>query len=101
MFVDGVIGPWFLKIWQQLAKKGNDVRYVILQPDREETVRRGLEREARAEFPLTRAVFEQMWDSFADLGGYAVHAVDTTGQTAKESAEEIFAMLEQGAFRLG
>ena len=100
VFVDGVIGPWFLEIWQQLAKNGSDVRYVILQPDREETVRRGLEREARAEFPLTRAVFEQMWDSFADLGAFAAHAVDTTGQSAAESAEMIREMLEQGAFRL-
>ena len=100
VFVDGVIGPWFLDIWKACAEQGEDIRYVVLRPSREETVRRGLEREARAEFPLTESVFTQMWDMFAALGEYEAHAVMTDGQTAEETAAFVQKQLAGGAFRL-
>ena len=33
VYVDGIIGPWFLKPWIQLARAGMDVRYIVLRPD--------------------------------------------------------------------
>ncbi len=33
IYVDSVIGPWFLKPWLNLARTGLDVRYVVLRPD--------------------------------------------------------------------
>ncbi|MBQ2668063.1 MAG: AAA family ATPase [Clostridia bacterium] len=100
VYVDGVIGPWFIAAWQDLVRKGVDVRYVVLRPDRDETVRRGLEREARAEFPLTEQVFTDMWEMFRDLGAFSVYAMNTGSQTAAESAACLKARLQNGEFRL-
>jgi hypothetical protein len=38
VFVDGVIGPWFLEPWIDIAKEGVDVRYIVLRPSEQETV---------------------------------------------------------------
>lgn len=100
VYVDGVIGPWFIDLWKKPVRNGLDVRYVILRPDRAETVRRGLEREARAEFPLTEQVFRNMWDMFAELGDYENHTVNTGGQTGKETAAYLKEHLYAGEFRL-
>ena len=100
VYVDGVIGPWFIDLWKKPVQNGLDVRYVILRPGRAETVRRGLAREARTEFPLTEQVFMDMWDMFAELGDYEAHAVNTGGQTAEETAIYLKESLLAGEFRL-
>ena len=100
VFVDGVIGPWFLAPWLALAEKGLDLRYVVLRPSQELTVARGLAREARAEFPLTEETFTHMWQMFADLGQYEPHAVDTGAQTPQESAAWLRERLAAGGFKL-
>ena len=86
VFVDGVIGPWFLKPWVKLAKKGMDVRYIILRTDEATTVLRAAERQQREPFPLTCDVISSLWSSFSDLGKYESHVLDTTKQTIEESA---------------
>jgi len=98
---DGTIGPWFLGPWQALAQSGLDVRYIVLRPGREETIRRALERRQRPEFLLNADIVGQVWDSLADLGVYERHAIDTTDQAAEESLAAIEALLAQGAFRIG
>ena len=35
VFVDGVIGPWFLGPWLELVMEGMDVRYIVLLPGEE------------------------------------------------------------------
>ena len=98
VFIDGVVGPWFLEDWRRLAEKGLDVRYVILKPDLQETIRRADTRELAPR--LSRETVEHMWNDFAHLGEYEANAIDTTGQTPEESAGTIRRMLENGAFRL-
>lgn len=98
VYVDGVIGPWFLKPWLGLARTGIDVRYVVLRPDEQCTVRRAAEREQRAEFPLDSGAVQKMWRMFAGLGEYEANATDTSGQTAEESADFIQNRLEEGGF---
>ena len=88
VYVDGVIGPWFLKPWQNMAGEGIDVRYIVLRPGEQVTVQRAAEREQRACFPL-------------DLGEFEAHAVDTSLQTVQESAECIAERLRAGEFCLG
>ena len=100
VYVDGVIGPWFIDIWKNAVRNGIDVRYVILRPGREETIRRGLEREARRDFALSGQVFADMWDVFAELHEYEIYAVDTGKQTAEESAADLKKRLQAGEFRL-
>ena len=98
VFIDGVVGPWFLEDWRGLAAKGLDVRYVILKPNLQETIRRADARESAPR--LSRETVEHMWNDFDRLGEYETHTVDTTCQSASESAEVIRRMLDAGDFRL-
>lgn len=101
VYVDGVIGPWFLQPWLSLAKTGLDVRYFVLRPDEQSTIRRAAEREQRAEFPLDSNAVQKMWRMFADLGRYEANVVDTTSQTVTESAGLIQNFLSGEAFHIG
>lgn len=98
--VDGVIGPWFLPPWEQLAKRGFDVRYAVLRPDEPTTLARAMQRQQRAQFPLDRAAVEGVWRSLADLGAYESHVLDTSRQTPQQSAALLLDRLAQGDLRL-
>ena len=101
VYVDGVIGPWFLEQWLKLANEGFDVRYVVLRPDEESTVFRAENREQRTEFPLDETAVRKMWRMFSELGKYEANVVDNSNQTVSESAETIQKLLEDGRFRIG
>ena len=100
VYVDGVVGPWFLGSWRELARQGVDLRYIILRPSQETAVKRALEREQNQEFPLTEETVRAMWRDFAALGPYEAHAVNTEGQSPAESARALRSRLDQGGFRL-
>ena len=85
VFVDGVLGPWFLKPWSKIAKNGIDVRYIILRPAEDSTVLRAAKRQQREQFPLDTEIIRNVWNSFNNLGEYESHVLDTTGQTIVES----------------
>ena len=100
VYVDGVIGPWFLTPWLRLAEAGMDIRYLILRPSEEETAARASAREQKEEFPLNLEMVRKLWRSFSRLGPYERNTVDTTGQTAEESAAQILRALQDGRFRI-
>ncbi len=100
VYIDGVIGPWFLAPWIHLAEKGIDVRYIVLRPDEQTTIVRASERTQRDEFPLSRDVIANIWRSLSNLGDYESNVVDTTAQTVDESVAYIQKMLREKAFRL-
>jgi cytidylate kinase len=100
VFVDGVIGPWFLKPWIQISEEGIDVRYIVLRPSEQTTVLRVNNREQNEYFPLSDEVVKNLWRSFTDLGKYESHVLDTTAQTVVESAAHIQKMLLEENFRL-
>ena len=101
VYVDGVIGPWFLEQWLKLANEGYDVRYVVLRPDEENTVFRAANREQRAEFPLDEEAVRKMWRMFSELGEYEENVVDNSNRTVSESVELIQKLLADGRFRIG
>jgi len=100
VFVAGTIGPWFIDPWIKIAKNNVDVRYVVLRPNEETTVSRVAGRTQRDSFPLNIEIVKNLWSSFADLGIYESHTVDTTSQTIEESAAVIQKMLAENAFRI-
>lgn len=100
VYVDGVIGPWFLAPWIKLAEEGFDIRYIVLRPDEETTISRALERTQRDYFPLNREDIKNVWRSLSDLGKYESNVVDTTAQTIDESTVHIQKMLRTNAFRI-
>lgn len=99
VYVDGVIGPWFLKQWIKLAEEGFDIRYIVLRPDEETTISRAFERTPRDYFPLNRDDIKNVWNSLADLGKYESNVVDTTAQIVDECTMYIQKMLQKNAFR--
>lgn len=100
VYVDGVIGPWFLAPWTETAREGIDIRYIVLRPDEQTTVSRALKREQRDFFSLSRDAIIDVWQSLSNLGKYEPNVIDTTAQTIEESAACIQKMLQEGAFRI-
>ena len=100
VFIDGVIGPWFLAPWIKIAQEGGDVRYIVLRPDEQTTVKRATEREQKEDFPLNHATLKKLWSSLSDLGQYEPHAVDTTAHTVDESVMLIQKELLKNTFRI-
>lgn len=44
VIVDGIIGPWFLEPWLNIVREGYEVHYIVLRADKEETMKRAIER---------------------------------------------------------
>jgi cytidylate kinase len=79
VFVDGVVGPWFLPTLLHEWGAMPGVEYVILQATRAEALARVLRRDG----PATSARVHAMHKAFADLDGYARHVIETTGRSAE------------------
>ena len=90
-----VLGPWIT-----LAEAGFDVRYIILRPSEQETIKRATDRKQKDDFPLDYGVVSNIWQSLSNLGKYESHAIDTTAQTVDESTEIIQQMLLIYPFRI-
>lgn len=80
VFLDGVVGPWFLptlvREWEVVAH----VEYVILRATLEEEWRRVLQRDG----PVTSHRVRNMHDAFADLEAYETHVIETTQRAPDE-----------------
>src|ERR1019366_4147702 len=75
VFVDGVVGRWFLDIYKaEAARIGVGLDYVVLRPDRETAIVRARDREVGplADYP------PNIYDGFSDLGEFEPHVIDTT-----------------------
>ena len=44
VIVDGIIGPWFLEPWLNIVREGYEVHYIVLRANKEETMKRAIER---------------------------------------------------------
>jgi len=96
VFLDGVVGPWFLPTllheWNAVAR----VAYVILHATLAEAQARVLRRDG----PATRARVHAMHEAFADVGGYAQHCIETTARSAEEVRVEFIKRRRRGEFLL-
>jgi cytidylate kinase len=96
VFLDGVIGPWFLPTllgeWDGVAR----VEYVLLRATLEEALARVLRRDG----PATRARVYAMHEAFTEVEGYAQHVIETTGRVPEEVRAEYIERRRSGAFLL-
>lgn len=98
---DGIVGPWFFDPWlAAAAAHGLELNYVLLMPDEACAVARGTARTAPGAM-TDEAVIRTMCGHFRTYAPDPRHVVDTTAQTAVETAESVRSGLEAGAFRLG
>lgn len=96
VFLDGVIGPWFLPTlcheWGAVAR----VEYVILRATLEEE----LARVHRRDGPETSARVYIMHEAFAAVEGYAKHCIETTARSAEAGRAECIQRRRSGEFLL-
>lgn len=76
VYVDGIVGPWFLEPWLGAARKGYEVHYMVLRASREITLRRAVER-SKLDLKTNTELVEIMWEQFCDLGKYEANVIDT------------------------
>ena len=77
VIVDGIIGPWFLAPWQNIVQEGYEVHYIILRTNKEETMKRAIER-SKLDRDTNIELVQTMWEQFCNLGIYEKNVVDTT-----------------------
>ena len=96
VFVDGILGPWFIDPWRRL---GMEVDYCILRP----SVAIAHERAAaRVDHPLQDlSAVAVMHEAFSDLGPYEPHVIDTTELDLGQTVSEVSRLRAAGQLRLG
>lgn len=96
VFVDGIIGPWFLDRFR--AAFNAPLHYVVVRPSREAAFARGT---ARPDPQMSDPVpIAKMYDEFESLGVYERRVVDNSMQTVDETVAAIAAGLSAGKFRV-
>jgi cytidylate kinase len=88
VIVDGIIGPWFLEPWRDLAQEHYEVHYIILRASKEETLKRALERD-KLDRKTNIELVEIMWKQFSNLGDYEANVIDTTMLTIAETVSAV------------
>jgi RecA/RadA recombinase len=99
VFVDGIIGPWFLPHWLQMAGRGRPTHYFVLRPSRRIAGRRAMSRRAMDDLvdplPVTT-----MFDVFEDLGSFEAHVLDSSSQDISATLVAIQEGLRGGRYLL-
>lgn len=91
VFLDGVVGPWFLPLFREELRGGPLLAYLVLRASEADALRRVRERDGAG--PSARV--RRMHAAFADLGELAAHAVETSGRARRE----VFAEASEGQLR--
>ena len=96
VYLDGVIGPWFLHVFRAVLEPGTPTHYVVLQAPAVEARTRVRNRQGKGLSPIVL----QMHGSLSDLGPLAHHAVETAGRSEGEVLAAVSEALDSGALKL-
>ena len=96
VYLDGVIGPWFLPEFRAVLEVEAVSHYVVLHASEGQARTRARQRQGRGLSPIVEA----MQPKFMDLGPLAAHAVDTGARSPDEVLAEVSAGLDAGSFVL-
>ena len=96
VFLDGVIGPWFLPEFRPVLESEVPTQYVVLKISAAQARVRARERQGPGMSPTVDA----MQPKFLDLGPFERHAVDAEERGKGEIEAEVSAGIESGAFAL-
>ncbi len=94
--LETIVGPWLLgRAVTAAATRGVTVSYVVLRPSPEVAMARAI---ARAPDALRDPEpVRKMHEAFADLGPFEQYVIDSSLQTADETAAEILTRLRKGS----
>ncbi len=94
-FVDGVVLPWALEVYrEELAREGVEVRCVVLLPEVDEVVRRGLSRSE--DHGLDEAVYREMHRQFVEAFDGNSEPIFRQATSVIETADSIVSALRSG-----
>jgi predicted kinase len=97
---DGIVGPWFLWPYRDVAaKSGLPLHYVVLRPDEQTALRRAVLRRGPGALTDPRPV-RQLHAAFADLGEFEPHALDTTSLSPDATVSAVRGGLAAGRYLL-
>ncbi len=96
VFLDGVIGPWFLPIFVRELPIGARLEYVILQV----SLDLALERVRRRQGQGATATVTHMHQAFSELGLFARCGLDTSPLSETQVVEAFLARRDRGDFLL-
>jgi RecA/RadA recombinase len=99
VFVDGIVGPWFLPHWLQVAGRGRPTHYLVLRPSRQTAALRATGRRAPGDLVDPHPV-AAMFDAFEDLGCFEAHVLDSSSQDLSATAAAIQEGLRDGRYLL-
>lgn len=95
VIVDGIVGPWFVSTLQNLVRENYEVHYIILRADKEETLKRAVER-SKLDRKTNTGLVETMWEQFCDLGDFEANVIDTTHYSVEETVSAIRKKIADG-----
>jgi len=104
--VDGIVGPWMLDLlFLEAEARSLALHYVVLRPTLEVALQRATARAGEERVPGHPALTDsgpirKMWQEFSQLGTFERHVLDTTALDAKQSADQVWSLLHDGAICL-
>lgn len=100
VFVDGIIGPWFLPEWLDVDDRaGGPLNYVVLRPLRTVALGRAIGRSNPQDLTDPDPV-GKVFSVFEDLGSFEDYVVDSSSLSMHETVSVIQAGLYADRFRL-
>jgi len=94
VFLDGVIGPWFLPVLTRELSLAVSLEYVVLQVQLERALERVRQRQGRG----ASATVTHMHRAFSELGLLAHCVLDTSSSTPTEVLDAFLLRRERGEF---
>lgn len=96
VYLDGIIGPWFLALFQPYLQHLSPVQYLVLTVSESDALMRVREREGSGLSPTVT----KMQSHLSDLGRLAKHAVDVEGMGESDALEKVRSALASGQLEL-
>ena len=99
--VDGIVGPWMLGHYREglRAHSGLPVHYVVLRPDRQETLSRAQTRTSPDALVDEKPIL-LLWDQFANLDDLESHVIDSSRHSPADTHKAVADAVRSGDFLL-
>jgi AAA domain len=99
VFVDGIIGPWFLPHWRKVAGASSPTHYLVLRPSRQVALARAIGRRGSGDLIDPEPV-GKVFDAFEDLGSFEAHVLDSSSHDIDATVARIQKGLRDGRYLL-
>lgn len=100
IFVDGIVGPWFLEPYRDASRgSGIALHYIVLRPA-DPAISIGRVQYRTEQGLKDEAVIRDLYRQFSDLGALEKNVFDSGGAGADEIAAALESKIEAGDFRL-